>query len=75
MGVSNESSYVRYNMNSLGPGERLYYYNPICIVFTHTFTRQVICQLLGFFCCNDVDDVVTVAMKYVLYKNGKKAPS
>ncbi|XP_048580764.1 intermembrane lipid transfer protein VPS13D isoform X3 [Nematostella vectensis] len=38
LGVVDGSSYARYFMNILGSGERLYYYNPIYIVFTHTFT-------------------------------------
>ncbi|KAK3737381.1 hypothetical protein QZH41_011519 [Actinostola sp. cb2023] len=39
LGVVDGASYSRYFLNILGSGERLYYYNPIYIVFTHTFSR------------------------------------
>lgn len=38
VGVMGSGSYMQYNMQDLGGGERIYYYNPIYIVFTHTFT-------------------------------------
>ena len=38
--VVGASCNARYNLEELGSGERLYYYNPIYIVLTHTFTRQ-----------------------------------
>lgn len=39
VGVMGSGSYTRYRMQDLGGGERLYYYNPIYVVFTHTFSR------------------------------------
>jgi len=38
VGVTGSGSYTQYNMQDLGGGERLYYYNPIYVVFTHTFS-------------------------------------
>ena len=45
VGVMGSGSYMQYNMQDLGGGERLYYYNPVYIVFTHTFSRYFV----GFF--------------------------
>ena len=39
VGVQGAGSYMQYNMQDLGGGERLYYYNPIYVVFAHTFSR------------------------------------
>lgn len=39
VGVMGSGSYMQYNMQDLGGVERLYYYNPVYIVFTHTFSR------------------------------------
>lgn len=39
VGVMGSGSYTRYHMQDLGGGERLYYYNPIYVVFAHTFSR------------------------------------
>ncbi|XP_022802556.1 vacuolar protein sorting-associated protein 13D-like isoform X2 [Stylophora pistillata] len=37
VGVMGGGSFTRYQMDDLGGGDRLYYYNPIYVVFTHTF--------------------------------------
>ena len=42
VGVQGAGSYMQYNMQDLGGGERLYYYNPIYVVFAHTFSRWLI---------------------------------
>ena len=39
VGVKGSGSYTHYHMQDLGGGDRLYYYNPIYVVFTHTFSR------------------------------------
>ena len=39
VGVMGGGFYTQYNMQELGGGDRLYYYNPIYIVFAHTFSR------------------------------------
>ena len=39
VGVMGGGSFTRYQMNKLGGSDRLYYYNPIYVVLTHTFSR------------------------------------